>query len=159
MKHFSMYGVVGMAVMIAGCAPHSDYDSDRYYNFVGIYDNYNMLFSGRMDRSLIAGADMVKITSEKFNFSCTGFSRRTYAPTFAIGCAGQRGFMPVDCQDGRTMKVYWEATSCTTGHGWGMDNAGRRFRFTFGSDDQETVRRLEILGKKARLKSDISTSN
>ncbi len=80
----------------------------------------------------------------------------TYIPSW-VGCAGQRGVATLSCDDNRAVQIQWEATSCTTGYGVGVDQTGAKFALAFGMPETEALdlvtRELKSSGEKPELPS------
>ncbi len=63
------------------------------------------------------------------------------------------------CSDGRRVVLEWIATSCTTGHGEGIDNHGATFHFVFGLDEATAERELSQLAKSVANKPELPVYN
>lgn len=151
-KNFNSYIILFFSIfLLSGCSVT--------YNVVGMYDNFNEVYNGTVVHNLSAGRGNITAVGEQSGKTCSGYSYVTYKPVFSLGgCSGQRGKAPLQCTDGTTIDIDWEATSCTTGFGVGKDSKGRRFRFAFGSKGEETAERLQILRQKAAVKPGLETS-
>lgn len=109
------------------------------YKAVGVFPDTNETLHADIDHNLSAG--VAKVTATGDGFTCRGLSRVTYVPPFAFGCTGQRGDIEMVCTDGRTIRVDWQADSCTSGFGSGRDQSGNRVVLAYGGDEGTLLQR------------------
>lgn len=125
------------------------------YKVVGGFDDYNEVFVGDVDHNLLTGTGRIVAVGKNSSIRCEGDSMVTYIPPLAIGCAGQRGKAPMRCSDGRRIDVDWIATSCTSGHGEGVDNRGATFKFVFGLNEESAQREFTKLAQTVSDKPEL----
>lgn len=113
------------------------------YKLVGTFERYNEYFVGDLNHNLMVGRADIVVVGQNSGLTCRGHSEVTYKPPFGIGCAGQRGIAVMQCDDGRVVDATWEAESCTSGFGRGVDDTGAAVRFTFGQTEAEALADLE----------------
>jgi S1-C subfamily serine protease len=103
-------------------------------------------FTGKIDSNLSGDAHIT--ASSSGGATCTGSSRITYKPPYAVivPCVGQRGEAVLDCSDGRRVRGEWLATGCTSGHGIGRDQDGKQLIFAMGMSLEEAIRRRREAG-------------
>ena len=103
-------------------------------------------FTGKIDSNLAGDAHIS--ASSSGGATCTGSSRITYKPPYAVvvPCVGQRGEAVLECSDGRRVRGEWVATGCTSGHGIGRDQDGKRLIFAMGMSLEEAIRRRREAG-------------
>jgi S1-C subfamily serine protease len=104
-------------------------------------------FNGKIDSNLAGDAHITATSSN--GASCSGNSRITYKPVYSaiVPCVGQRGIAVLQCTDGRRVRGEWLATGCTSGHGQGVDQDGKRLVFAMGMSLEEAVRRRQEAGE------------
>ncbi len=129
------------------------------YMAVGSFDDFDEIFVGTVDHNLATGTAHIVAVAKNSKITCEGDSMVTYIPPLSLGCAGQRGRAPMRCSDGRRVVLEWIATSCTTGHGEGIDNHGATFHFVFGLDQVTAERELSELAKSVADKPDLPVYN
>ncbi len=128
-------------VLAGGCAT---------YPVVGRFADYNEVFLGTVDHSLMDGTSFIQVKT-RTGVSCTGTSRVIHIPrasrwatAFGIPyCKGQRGDARLRCSNGRVVGADWEAETCTTGSGYGFDTDGNKFEFAFGMSEAEAQSRFQ----------------
>jgi S1-C subfamily serine protease len=110
-------------------------------------------FTGKVDSNLAGDAHISASSSS--GATCTGGSRITYKPVYAavVPCVGQRGIAVLDCSDGRRVRGEWVATGCTSGHGIGHDQDGKRLVFAMGMSLEEAIRRRQEAGEAVPVPS------
>lgn len=104
-------------------------------------------FTGQINSNLSGDAHISASSSS--GASCTGSSRITYKPAYAVvvPCVGQRGIAVLECSDGRRVRGEWVATGCTSGHGIGRDQDGKQLIFAMGMSLEEAIRRRREAGE------------
>ena len=114
-------------------------------------------FTGSIDSNLAGDAHITAVSSN--GASCSGSSEITYKPVYSVvvPCVGQRGTAVLQCSDGRRVRGEWLATGCTSGHGVGYDQDGKRLIFAMGMSLEEAIRRRREAGEPVPASTDTPT--
>lgn len=104
------------------------------------------------------GSAYVEVKSTRSNGTCGGTSVVTHIPAYGYiipTCHGQKGIVTMNCEDGRIIKVDWDASSCSSGKGIGKDQFGNSFIFEFGMSKLEADKMLVSIEAKQQAKPNI----
>ena len=129
-----------LSMALAGCASHPA---------VGIFQDYNEIFYGEaapqlnMDASLFIAEGVFSMRGETSGIQCDGRTSLTSIGPPSSRCAGQKGNVRAECDDGRLLSAQWSSESCAVGFGHGQDNNGLAFAFTFGMPKNRAVQKIE----------------
>ena len=127
-------------VAVTGCASHPA---------IGIFEDYNEIFYGKaapqlnIETSLFVAEGVFSIRGETSGIQCDGSTSLTSIGPPSSRCAGQKGNVRAECDDGRLLSAEWASESCAVGFGHGQDNNGLAFAFTFGMPKNKAVRKIE----------------
>lgn len=122
--------LLGLLALLQGCAT---------YPAVGTFKDYNEVMVGEVSANLVLGGGSFKLKGEVTGVTCEG---KSYVTKGGFTCEGQAGDLIATCSDSRTLRAYWEAESCVSGHGEGRDSEGNTFAFRFGGDVETAKARL-----------------
>jgi S1-C subfamily serine protease len=143
--------VLLFGLLITGCTVK--------YKVVGKYEDFNEVFIGSVDSDLVTGTSFIEVETVPSKMKCTGSSRIVHIPAsnYIIpgNCAGQRGIAKLNCSITGPIEASFTAKSCLKGSGSGYDKEGRLFAFTFGMDDEEAQKELDILMREVKSKPEL----
>ena len=141
---------------LAGCASHQA---------VGIFEDYNEVFYGKaapqlnIEASLFIAQGVFSMQGETSGTQCKGRTSLTSSGVPASRCAGQKGNVRAECDDGRLLSAQWSSESCAVGFGQGQDNNGLAFAFTFGMPKSKAVQKIERALGISKHSADLLNTN
>jgi hypothetical protein len=124
------------------------------YPVVGSFDEYNEIFKGTVNESLLTGSSRINVEGVNSKTHGKGSSWVTYIPP-TLGPAGIKGEALLTFDDGRVVKAEYVCLSGSTGWGSGKDQGGNTFTFTFGMTEQEAQEYIEKMSKTVAYKPDL----
>ena len=141
---------IAAALTIGGAMALAVVACTATYPVVGSFEDYNEVFIGEVNANLLKGTSVIEVKAQNSNVRCFGTSKVLHIPAsnYVAGafliphCGGQRGAAQLSCDDGRRVLASWEATSCTSGFGFGNDQRGARFNFAFGMTTEDARKTL-----------------
>ncbi len=137
--HKSML-ILLVSMAVTGCASHPA---------IGIFEDYNEVFYGtaapqlNIDTSLFVAEGVFSMRGETSGIQCHGRTSLTSIGPPPGKCAGQKGKVSAECDDGRLLNAEWSSESCAVGFGHGQDSNGLAFAFTFGMSKNKAVQKIE----------------
>lgn len=129
-----------LPMVLTGCASHPS---------IGIFKDYNEIFYGtaapqlNIEASLFVAEGVFSMQGESSGIHCEGRTSLTSIGPPSSKCAGQKGNVSAECDDGRLLSAEWSAESCAVGFGHGQDSDGLAFAFTFGMPKDKAVQKIE----------------
>lgn len=109
-----------LALLLAGCS--------YGYRASGHFAGSNETLTGSVHHSLAGGGQFTLAGAD--GLICQGRADPPTTPARNGNCQGEGGSGNLHCNDGRRFPIAWQATSCRSFTGSGVDPEGRQLDFT-----------------------------
>ena len=102
------------------------------YPVIGRFGASGDIVSGGSVDNLIEGTYPLRVRSRQTGLTCELAAAAPSLASEANACLGQHGTVTLTCDDDLLAEATWQAESCYSGSGSGLDSDGYRFDFAFG---------------------------
>lgn len=149
MRNLEALALFVVIAILSGCT--------LQYPVVGTAKDYNEVFKGTVTGNPWTGHAFVDVQAIVSKTRCAGPARVTYAPQTG-SVAGQMGSGVLTCEDGRVVSASYTITGHANGIGFGKDQYGNEFIFSFGMSDYEAAEKVTDFLKTAATRPPLPSS-